>query len=188
MEKKLEIEKNEVEEDKEVSRQVKVFKVTIRKSPVTFLINFVVINLFLLGLYLLFFAINSALSLGIISNNLSKVNLLMIALVVIYEMYIVVSHILKWINHSYSITHDSIIENRGVFFKKQNTCVFRNILEVKLRQRLLGKIFKYGTIEIKTQLQDEQIILKNVMNPVRNVKLIWQIATKNQEPIAIVDT
>lgn len=77
---------------------------------------------------------------------------------------------LSWYTEEYKIRADSIIHVKG-FFKKQSVSFSNNkSVQITIKSSAIGKIFHYGTIQIKSN--GEYFYIKQISRPARIVKAI----------------
>ncbi|MEM7821280.1 MAG: PH domain-containing protein [Candidatus Aenigmatarchaeota archaeon] len=63
----------------------------------------------------------------------------------------------------YRITEDGITKIEGVLSKKSTTIPYLNVSDVRLYKSVLGRMFKYGDVEIKGY--NEEIKMRGIRNP-----------------------
>lgn len=105
----------------------------------------------------------------------------------LFKVVLLFSVILKWMNNYYEITPGELIHRKGIFHTQSTTFSLRNIELQEVNQGFLGKIFKYGTIEIYNPLLKQRFSLVNVPFPHQQLKTIQHSAhSKVDRDIKIV--
>jgi membrane protein YdbS with pleckstrin-like domain len=128
-------------------------QIMIRKSVVPFINNFINNNILIILLFAVLIGIFTFIPLSFKIINSTIIASIAVISLVCLEIYMIVSSYLSWNSELYMVTHDSITEIFGFMFKTQKTYLIRNIMEIKLSQGLLDKIFHFGTVVIITQLK-----------------------------------
>lgn len=91
------------------------------------------------------------------------------------DAVILVTLILQWLHTSYIITPDEIIINRGIFNVQTTRYKTDSIVEVKVKQSFLGKLFNYGTLVFHDPSYDQDVIIVDIPQPHRWSEIIRQI-------------
>ena len=97
---------------------------------------------------ILLIAIIVAVVLGLIFIN--PVYFIFGLILLIIPLISMLRDILKWANHKYVVTTRRLIQVFGVFSKNVTDSSLEKVNDVKMDQSFLGRIFKYGDIEILT--------------------------------------
>lgn len=138
----------------------------------TFLLTIKIIAI-LFAIELIYAGIDYVLSIGLaVPFDLHHhVSLLLLALDVIkvfIQIVMVVGTTLTWANTLYYITDKHIVKRVGMVQTKENIYHFDNIRSISVDQSILGKLFNYGDITIKTSASggyQGDIILFQIDNP-----------------------
>src|SRR3989344_8373673 len=97
----------------------------------------------------------------------------------------------RWYRESFEIRKDEIIHSRGVLYRHRITIPLENIISVSHRQSPLGKLTKYGTIELSNNT-NKKIHLDNIPTPEEYVDIILKFKrsseNKNLGTISSVNT
>lgn len=89
------------------------------------------------------------------------------AILILYKIYI-------WLKNGIYVTNQRLVnhEQAGLFTKTVTELLYKDIHEIKYRQKGLPNLLSsYGTLSIRT-VADQEIIFKNVPNPEEAVELI----------------
>lgn len=97
-----------------------------------------------------------------------------IFLLLIAHFVLSVYLILRWINETYELDDNVIIHKQGVFSKKEEKFSLDLIDFVELKQGVFAKLFRTGTIQIKTSVHKHPIVLSMISNPGFYFKILNQ--------------
>jgi Bacterial PH domain/Short C-terminal domain len=89
---------------------------------------------------------------------------LLVALIPLSEL---VRGILDWLNERYIITSRRVIEIKGIFNKLARDSALEKVNDVELKQSLVGRLLKYGTVEIITGSDVGVNVFHRISNPVK---------------------
>ena len=78
----------------------------------------------------------------------------------------------RWYKESFQIRNGEIIHSHGVLYRRETTIPLESVVSVSHRQSPLGKLTKYGTIELTGSNTNRKIKLGNIPNPEEYVNLI----------------
>lgn len=96
----------------------------------------------------------------------------------------------RWYKEYYQIRHGEIIHAYGILYRHRVTIPLEHIISVSHHQSPLGKLTKYGTVELTNNDTSKKIQLKNVPTPEKYANLILRFqrfsANKNSEMIKVV--
>ena len=81
----------------------------------------------------------------------------------------------------YSIQRDQITHAEGIIFRKKSTTPIGAIYSVDYRQGPLGRLTKYGHIELRESNSGKPIILDNIPEPQQYVELITNLKNNIQK-------
>jgi uncharacterized membrane protein YdbT with pleckstrin-like domain len=84
------------------------------------------------------------------------------------EVFFILYLLSEWTGNSYFITRKHIIRRTGVLQNKEEVFHFDNIRSISVEQSLLGKLFNYGNITLKTSASggyQDDILLSGIDNP-----------------------
>jgi hypothetical protein len=88
----------------------------------------------------------------------------LVALIPLFEL---VRGILDWMNERYLITNRRVMEIRGIFNKLVRDSALEKVNDVELKQSMVGRLLKYGTVEIITGSDVGVNVFHRISNPVR---------------------
>lgn len=148
--------------------------IIVKKSPVVIVKSFILLQI---GAILVFFMVSALADYGEIYSSLfiSRSVSFRIAEALLFfsaETAIVLFIFFRWYRESYQIRNGEIIHAYGVLYRHRITIPLDNIISVNHRQSPLGKLTKYGTIELTNSNTNKKIQLKNVPAPEEYIELI----------------
>lgn len=97
----------------------------------------------------------------------------------VFETTIVFYIFFAWHKEYYNIQSDKILHAKGIVFRKRTSIPLSSVKSVSYRQGPLGKLTKYGTIEIKDGTENG-FKLEHVSDPSMYVELVVRL--KNNLP------
>ncbi|MBN1137826.1 MAG: PH domain-containing protein [Anaerolineae bacterium] len=89
------------------------------------------------------------------------------ALVALIPLLELVRGILDWVNERYIITDRRVMEIRGIFNKLVRDSALEKVNDVELKQSVVGRLFRYGTVQIITGSDVGVNLFHRISNPVR---------------------
>ena len=81
------------------------------------------------------------------------------------EIIVLVCICFVWSNTIYGFSKKTITKKTGVLMINQNTYNTSNIESVKVKQRLFGVLFKFGSVYLSAPTLKETVVIKGVSNP-----------------------
>lgn len=128
----------------------------------------------------LYGAVYYILSLGIplpfdLHHHVSEVLLVMGILKLFVEVLFIVNITLSWANNTYYLTQKHIIQRRGILHIEEDVFHFDNIRSISINQSILGKIFNYGDIILKTSASggyQGDVVMVGISDPKRYEEII----------------
>jgi len=94
------------------------------------------------------------------------------------QVLVVIYAFLRWFFNYYTITEDQIIHHRGLFFIRRNYFAIKNIESVTMDQSLMGRVFRYGKLGLYSPTLNQSVILKNIYDPRKYMKIIKDLIPK----------
>jgi len=101
--------------------------------------------------------------------------------VIIIDLFITLIFYFDWMNKSYLIRPGSIVEKRGVLFRREETYACSNIEEIVLKQGILGRIFDFGSLRLYDPALKQSIYLTNIRSPHRYQSILRKEFMKPME-------
>jgi len=147
----------------------------IRRSPVVIIRDLIALQVaaaliyFILALLADYGALYREVGFHLVSYEVAKTTLILLV-----EAILIVYIFLRWFFWSTSIHDDLIVVERNIIFKKRFTYPFEKNATVAMHQGVLGKLFFYGTIVIKSPSRSQPVIISYVPEPEKNRKLILE--------------
>lgn len=137
-----------------------------------FLFFLVVASISFLGQYLTF-------------ENPFPLYLIFLVILLMVNVQIIFSIILKWHFEYIEITRSAIIKHKGILYKKEETFACNFIETITFNQNFLGMIFNYGTLELFDPALKEPIYLYNIASPKKYSEVIKKIFSKKKDSSTI---
>lgn len=149
----------------------------IKKSPVVIIKNFIILQAAAAILYAL---AGSWAHYADIYRSLpfSKVVSFQIAqmfFVFSAEIFLIFFIFFRWHKEYFQIKPHQIIHGRGILYRRKTVIPFEHIADVEFSQGPLGKLIKYGTVELKDSLSGKIVKLADVPNPQEVADLILKL-------------
>ena len=168
--------------------------IIVKKSPIVIVKNFILLQ----GVAIIAFFIAGALAdYGEFYHSLfiSRTISFRIAEVLIIfsaEIAMVFFIFFRWYRESFRIRNSEIVHAYGVLYRHRTAIPLEHVVSVSHRQSPLGKLTKYGTIELTGSSMDKKIRLKDIPVPEEYVDLILKFkrfsANKNNGTNKTIDT
>lgn len=165
----------------------------VKKSPIVIVKNFIllqgvaVVVFFMAGALADYGEIYSSLPISSsISFRIAEALLLFLA-----ETVMVFFIFFRWFRESFQIRKGEIIHAHGVLYRHRMIIPLENVVSVSYHQSPLGKITKYGTIELTNSNMNKKILLKNIPTPEEYIDLILKFkkfsVNKNTETATLAN-
>ncbi len=147
--------------------------IIVKKSPVVIVKNFILLQI---GAIAAFFIVSALADYGEIYTSLSisrtiSFRIAEALLIFLAETAMVFFIFFRWYRESFQIRKGEIVHARGVLYRHKTTIPLENVVSVSHRQSPLGKLTKYGTIELIGST-NKKIRLENIPTPEEYVDLI----------------
>lgn len=148
--------------------------IIVKKSPVVIVKNFILLQAFAV---IAFFVAGAAADYGEIYTSLfiSRTISFRIAealLIFSAETAIIFFIFFRWYRESFQIRRGEIVHAKGVLYRYRTIIPLDNVVSVSHRQSPLGKLTKYGTIELISNNTAKKIRLENIPTPDEYADLI----------------
>ncbi len=149
----------------------------IKKSPVSIVRNFVVLQAsailtYLIAAHLAYYAKFYR------SFSISKIISFQIAQAIFvfgFETLIIFYIFFRWYKEYWQVEPRQIIYGKGVLFRKKTIIPLSHISQVSYRQGPLGKLVKYGTVELADSHSQKKFFFKDLPEPQDIADLIMQL-------------
>ena len=148
--------------------------IVIRRSVALFAIRVILLELIFEVIYLtwrtLIHYLPFSLETVIALNGVSIIFFLLLVTVIqnIFLIYIV----LRWVNDYYEIGPDEIAHVTGTLSRTRKSYPYRDIQSITVHQGFMGRLFKYGEINLYIPTLGHDLHFKEVSNPSRFVELL----------------
>ncbi len=148
--------------------------VIVKKSPVVIVKNFILLQI---GAIATFFIVSALANYAAIYRSLiisHTVSFRIAEALFIFsaETAIVFLIFFRWYRESFLIHNGDIIHAHGVLYRKETTIPLDSVVSVSHHQSPLGKLTKYGTIELISSNTSNKIRLEDIPDPEEHVGLI----------------
>src|SRR3989338_4227246 len=167
--------------------------IIIKKSPIVIVKNFILLQ----GVAVVVFFIAGALAdYGEFYHSLSisrTISFRIAEALIIFsaEIALVFFIFFRWYRESFRIRNGEIIHSYGVLYRNRTAVPLEHVVSVSHRQSPLGKLTKYGTIELTGNHENKKIRLKDIPVPEEYVDLILKFkrfsANKDAEDLTLTN-
>jgi membrane protein YdbS with pleckstrin-like domain len=82
--------------------------------------------------------------------------------------------IMQWLSEYYEIHPQEIVHRRGVFMQHREVFNVRDVKSMTIKQNLLGRMFRFGTVILFNPALDQKIAIHDVTNPHKHLEMIAQ--------------
>ncbi len=139
----------------------------VKKSPVVIVKNFIVLQMTAIAV---FFLSGILIDYGEVYEHLplprsfsfhiaEAIGLFLLETVLVFYIFF------RWYKEYYDIREDKIVHSRGIVFRQKTVIPLATISSVGYWQGPLGKLTKYGNIELKEQNSGQNFILDHIPEP-----------------------
>lgn len=104
-------------------------------------------------------------------------------LVALVPLGLVIHRLLKWINERYIITNRRVMELTGIINKHVRDSALEKVNDVDLTQSVLGRLLRFGTVQIITGSDIGLNRFQRIANPVR----FKRVMLNQKEALGILD-
>lgn len=155
----------------------------VRKSPVVIVKTFMVLQMTAVAV---FFLASVLADYGEIYTHLPFSSALSFHIaeiigIFILETILVFYIFFSWHKEYYSIQKDKIIHGQGLIFRKRSVIPISTIYAIDYKQGPLGRLTKYGHIELRESLSGKSVVLANIPEPQQYVELITHLKNSLQK-------
>ncbi len=166
----------------------------IKKSPVVIVKNFILLQG---GAIAAFFIASALADYAEIYRSLPFTDLISFqiaeaAFLFLVETALIFFIFFRWYRESFNFKNDEIVHTTGILYRHKTTIPLEHIVSASYRQGPLGKLTKYGAIELTSSNTNEKIKLMNIPNPEEYVDLILKskraTTSRKTEAAALVGT
>jgi hypothetical protein len=85
----------------------------------------------------------------------------------LFPLWEIARAFLDWLNERYLITNRRVMEVKGVINKEISDSALEKVNDVKMRQSIVGRFLRYGTVEIITGSDIGVNMFRRISNPAR---------------------
>ena len=153
-----------------------IHPVLIRKSTVIFICRILLIELIFAGFFLLLrspFHFEE----GVLTENIAQYETINF-FTIVYLIFLIIKIIwiiqvtLTWANQYYELEPGQITYTKGTFYETKQIYSILNIQQITLKQSFLGKIFRFGSIQLYNPYLKKYFYMTQIQDPKKYVKLI----------------
>lgn len=148
--------------------------IIVKKSPVVIVKNFIILQI---GAIATFFIVSvlanyAAIYRSLVISHAISFHVAEALFIFSAETAIVFFIFFRWYKESYHIRDSEIIHAYGVLYRHKEKIPLDNIVSMSHHQSPLGKLTKYGTIELTNSNTNKKIRLEDIPTPEEYVDLI----------------
>jgi len=118
-----------------------------------------------------FFEINNQNNL----NNIFSLEGLIMFTVITVQIVLTISVVIGWLYNYYELSEEKVTHHRGVFFLQKKSLYFREVQEIVLRQKFLGRIFHYGNLGLVGSNTETLFALQRISEPQKNIEMLQRL-------------
>ena len=155
--------------------------ITIRRSPIVLIRNFITIEIIAFLLYFLATGHGNykyELYTRLFFSKLLPYDIAKLLFLSGAQLFITVYAFLSWYYESYNIGQGTISHSQGVFFKKKKTFSLDKSMTVMVSSGPFGKLFHYGSINLQNN-RHNSIVLATISYPQNYLKIIEKSINPN---------
>ena len=163
-------------------------QLVIKKSPVVIAKNFIVLQMAAVAV---FFLSGVLLDYGEIYKHLpiaSSFSFHIAEAIGIFTLETVMVFVIffRWYKEYYDIKSDKIIYSKGIIFRAKTVIPLKTIRSVRFRQGPLGRLIKYGAVDLEDKTSGKIVVLDHIPEPQRCVETILRLkeVLTDLQPIA----
>ena len=154
----------------------------IRKSFPLLTVRIILVELLLEGIYLLWRIGVDFLPLASETRVfLHQFTTVIFIFVTILQVFLLLVLFLRWSTDYYELQDDEVIKMSGVFSKNGKAFAYQNIQSITVRQSLLGRLLRYGTVYLYIPVLGQDIAFNEVPNPYAFIALIKKNMNKKAD-------
>lgn len=145
----------------------------IRKSFPLLIIRIILVELILESIYLLWrIGIDFMFVAPDAKVFLHQFTTVIFIAVTILQVFLLLVLVLRWSTDFYELQDDEVIKMNGIFSKNGKAFAYQNIQSITVRQSLLGRLLRYGTVYLYIPVLGQDIAFNEVPNPYAFIALI----------------
>lgn len=164
--------------------------IIVKKSPVVIVKNFILLQSVAIAAFFIVSVITNyaALYRSLIISRAISFNIAQALFIFSAETAIVFFIFFRWYKESFHIRNGEIIHAHGVLYRHRKTIPLEHVISVSHHQSPLGKLTKYGTIELASNNTNRKIQLKDIPTPEEYVGLILKFKRLSENKRMETDT
>ena len=148
--------------------------IIVKKSPVVIVKNFIILQIGAIAVFFVASALANyaAIYRSLIISHAISFHIAEALFIFSAETAIVFFIFFRWYKEFYHIRNDEIIHAHGILYRHRLRIPLEHVVSISHRQSPLGKLTKYGTIELTSSNTNKKIRLEDIPNPEEYVDLI----------------
>ena len=154
----------------------------IRGSVFILAIKFVLLILIFNGLYAVaYFLLNLGFPLPFnLHYYLAIVFLVLFAVNIAFQTYVVLLVSLQWANNVYYLTDTELVKRKGIINIHEETYKFDSIRSLSINRPLFGKVFGYAdlSITVVSRGEEKDLLIVGISNPYKYEKMLRECCKK----------
>ncbi len=153
---------------------------TIRRSPIVLIRNFIGIEILAFVVYYLATGHGNykfELYTQLFFSNLLPYDIAKFLFLSVSQLFITIYAFLSWYYEYYNIGPNAVSHSHGVFFKKKKTFPLEKSMNMMISSGPIGKLFHYGSINLENE--NKSVILKTISRPQTYLKVIEKSINPN---------
>ena len=149
----------------------------VKKSPVVIVKNFIVLQMTAVAV---FFLSGVLLDYGEIYEHLPfstslSFHIAEAILIFIAETTLIFYIFFRWYKEYYDIKSDKIVHSRGIIFRRKTIIPLNAVSSIGYWQGPLGKLTKYGNIELKERSSGDNFVMDHIPDPQNYMEFLVQL-------------
>lgn len=154
--------------------------IIVRRSVALFVIRVILLELIFEAIYLSWRTIIHYLPIPletVVTLNGASI-IVFLVLVTLIQNILLIIVALKWVNDYYEVGHDEVAHVKGIVSRTKQSYPFHDIQSITVHQGFLGRLLKYGEVNLYIPTLGHDLHFREVSNPERFVELVKNINPK----------
>ncbi len=167
--------------------------IIVKKSPIVIVKNFILLQIGAVGAFFVAAALANyaAIYRTLIISHFISFHVAESIFIFSAETAIVFFIFFRWYKEYFQIRDGEIVHARGILYRNRILIPLESIISVSYHQGPLGKLTKYGTIELTSGNTNKKIRLRDIPDPGEFIELILKakkvLASKNPKEAVSLD-
>lgn len=154
----------------------------IKRSPIVIVKNFILLQSVAIATFFVAsaFANYASIYRSLVFSNAISFRIAEALFIFSVETTLVFFIFFRWYREYFHIRNGEIIHAYGILYRHRTTIPLEHVVSVSHRQSPLGKLTKYGTIELTGRNTDKKIWLKDIPTPEEYVRIILRFSARGE--------